>query len=530
MAEEEKKFNFFQIDSMDNAAPKPGRRWSWETPPEPIPESEIAETLETDVVIIGGGMAGLATAARCTELGLRATLIEKTKGLVSHGAHIATVGSKIQRDAGVFMDKQQFARDWLHICGSRVNEDLLWLYINRSEEAFDWLLELGGDDIIPTLFGGNYRGPDFTEYAGTHFIMKKPESTKYKYGGGLLICEIFEKEAADRGAVLLRNTNAERLEKIDGRVVSAIAKCEDGKLRRYKAKRGVVLATGDIGGDAEMLEAFCPLGLRPKRNGSFPKGSNMGEGHKLGYWAGGAFEQAPWALSLHLIAYAMYTFFFLHVNRQGKRFMNEDTWVQAKAIRCLMQKDGDWAFSVFDSKWYEELSELAIHSGGQFVDSLGAMYGQPWDNPYNNSREAIENYVKNGLCFRADTIEELAAQMDVPVENLVKTVARYNELHKKGNDDDYGKRSILLTSIDKPPYYGLKWGPALLTVFGGLLTDTKMRVLDEEQEPVPGLLAVGNVAGGLYGVDYPLLLNGNSHGRAITWARSAAETLVADEA
>jgi predicted oxidoreductase len=62
------------------------------------------------------------------------------------------------------------------------------------------------------------------------------------------------------------------------------------------------------------------------------------------------------------------------------------------------------------------------------------------------------------------------------------------------------------------------------------MIDTKMRVLNKDHEPVPGLLAVGNVSGGFHGVDYPLLLSGNSHGRAITWARAAAETLESGEA
>ncbi len=80
----------------------------------------------------------------------------------------------------------------------------------------------------------------------------------------------------------------------------------------------------------------------------------------------------------------------------------------------------------------------------------------------------------------------------------------------------------MLTSIDRPPYYALKFGPAILNVFGGAVTDTKMRVLDKSFNPIPGLYAVGNVAGGLHGVDYPLLLNGNSHSRALVWAREAA--------
>jgi len=500
----------------------------WDTPPPPIPEEDIFETVDAEVVIVGGGISGIATAARCTQLGLKCILLEKYRGLVAHGAHIATIGSKVQRENGVMIDKKQFARDWMRICGSRVNEDLLWLYINRSAEAFEWLLECGGDQIEPVLFGGNYRGPDFTEYAGTHFLAKT-EGSKYKHTGALLICEIFEDVALTGGCRIFRNTRVEQLEKTGDRVTAALAKCEDGKYRRYRASRGVVLATGDIGGDPEMLKAYSPLGSKLGKNGYYPPGLNTGDGHKMGLWAGGAFENEPWALSLHLIAYAFYCFFFLHINRLGNRFMNEDTWIQAKAIRCLMQPKGDWAYTIFDSKWYDECSKLAQYGGGQFVDSLGAVYGRPW-NENNDTRRAIENYIKNGMCFKCDTLEELAEKIEVPVENLLKTVARYNELYELGEDVDYGKRAILLTRIDKPPYYAIKWGPALLNVFGGLLIDTKMRVLNKDQQPVPGLLAVGNVSGGFYGVDYPLLLSGNSHGRAITWARAAAETLLNGEA
>ena len=107
-------------------------------------------------------------------------------------------------------------------------------------------------------------------------------------------------------------------------------------------------------------------------------------------------------------------------------------------------------------------------------------------------------------------------------------MARYNELYELGDDLDYGKRAELLTSIVKPPFYALKWGPALLDVFGGALTDTNMRVLDPSYEPISGLYAVGNVAGGFYGVDYPLLLNGNSFGRALTWGILVTEGIEAD--
>ena len=518
-------WDYIETAESKHAELAPKKKYSWETLPQPIPQEEIVETIEADVVIIGGGIAGLATGARATEKGLSVVVVEKYKGLVARGAHIASLDSKVMRENGVHIDKQQFARDWMRICGSRVNEDLLWLYINKSEAAFEWLLELGKGEVEAVLFGGNYKGPDFTEYAGTHFVVKKPGSTKYKYNGAMLMCEILQDVIISGGNQIIRNTQAEQLEKKDGRVVAFVAKGQDGKYRRFIGNKAVVLATGDIGGNPEMVEAFAPLGLKPKRNGYTPPGLNTGDGHKMAYWAGAVFETPSWALSLHLIAYSLYAFFFLHVNRQGNRFMNEDTWVQAKAVRCLMQPQGDWAFSVFDSKWFKEVGEKVHLAGGQFTEPLAARYNQPW-NEDNGIDKTIERYVEKGTGFKADTIEELAEKMEVPVESLKATVDRYNELFRLGKDLDYGKRSELLTSIDKPPYYALKWGPALLNVHGGILIDPKMHVLDEDSKPVPGLFAVGNVSGGLYGVDYPLLLNGNSHGRALTWAREAVDTIL----
>ena len=122
-------------------------------------------------------------------------------------------------------------------------------------------------------------------------------------------------------------------------------------------------------------------------------------------------------------------------------------------------------------------------------------------------------------------LEELAEKMEVPVDTFKATVARYNELYEMGDDVDYGKRSELLTSITEPPFYALKWGPALLNVHGGMIIDTNMRILDKDNKPIPGLYAIGNTAGGLYGVDYPLLWNGNSHSRALTWARQAVQNI-----
>ena len=96
------------------------------------------------------------------------------------------------------------------------------------------------------------------------------------------------------------------------------------------------------------------------------------------------------------------------------------------------------------------------------------------------------------------------------------------------DDSDFGKREELLFPIKKPPFYASKFGPAMLVVTGGLIVDTHLRVLNNDHYPIPGLYAVGNVAGGLYGVDYPTIIPGNSHGRALTWGYLAARNILED--
>ena len=129
----------------------------------------------------------------------------------------------------------------------------------------------------------------------------------------------------------------------------------------------------------------------------------------------------------------------------------------------------------------------------------------------------------------ANTIEELADKMGVPKDRLKKSFDRYNELCEKGVDKDLGKRRELMVPLDKPPYYAFRFGPAVLVVVGGLKINSNMEVLDEKNKPVPGLYAVGNTSGGKFGVDYPMVLPGTSHGTALTLGYVLGELLAGKE-
>ena len=487
-----------------------------------IPETEIIETVRADVVVVGAGLAGLCAAKRASELGASVALVEKTATISIRGGHVCSVNSKAWRAAGVVNDEKAFAREWIAACGNRCREDQVWLFVNNSEEALNWLIDMQARrGIRAKLVGARYTGSEYTERYGAHmFVDGSGKNVLQEVGNNLY------EESAAAGVRCFFETPGRYLEQENGRITAVIAGTQ-GSYRRFAAARGVILATGDIAGDGEMLEAYCPMFLKVRHNYYWPKGANTGDGHKMGLWAGGVMEDGPLPTIMHPQAYSRLVGFFLHVNARGERFMNEDTWSQAKSVNVLKQPEGiDYAFSVFDADYLEQLIAGMPYSGGLFSDNAASTYGVPFDG--SMERRMMETGLKNGNIVTADTLPELAEKMGVPEQTLLDTVARYNALADAKDDTDYGKRPELLFPIRKPPFYASKFGPSRLAVTGGLLVDRHLRVLNRAQEPIPGLYAVGNVAGGLYGVDYPTLIPGSSHGRAVTWGYLAARYALQD--
>jgi succinate dehydrogenase/fumarate reductase flavoprotein subunit len=502
-------------------------KYSFETPQEPIREEQIVDTIETGVAVVGAGLSGLVAALRAAELGADVTVLEKTKSFNARGGHFGAANAKPWREIGEINDRKALARAWIAACGNRAREEQVWLFINNSEEAMDWFTEKQAKhDTHAKLNGARYKGPSYTEYIGSlSFVGPRFLNGEFSMPAQETAANLYEDGLA-AGVKYLFNTPGKQLEKNGDRIVSVIGQSHKGYVR-IKASKGVILATGDIHGDKEMLEAYCPMMLKVKHSQYNPAGANTGDGHKMGLWAGAVMEDAPLAAVIHPQGYSRMQAFFLFVNVKGNRFMNEDTWCQAKSLNVLRQPGHtDYAFAIFDSDWRAQMIKGMPYSGGLFNDNSASVYGQPFNGDFET--KFIETGLKNGNVVCADTIDDLALRAKLPPGNLKRTVDRYNELVKAGDDRDYGKRNEVMFPIAKAPFYASKFGPAKLAVTGGLLVDTGLRVENEDMDPIPGLYAVGNVAGGLYGVDYPTIIPGNSHGRAITWGYLAARTAIED--
>ena len=491
------------------------KKYGWANSLPEIPESEITETIYTDVVVCGAGFAGCSTACRSSENGLDVVVLEKGPTYSARGLHLGVADSKVMRSYGIKNNLEDLAVEWVHFSASRADERLINLFLHRSGEAMDWLLEkCDKHGITYDLYAGQYNGRSYKEYFGTHTFSV----------GVFGVVKMLLDEAVENGAQVFFNTPVVNLVKDGEKVVGVIAG-SDGHYRKYMASCGVVLATGGICGNKDMCEDLCPEALMGNNVLNEVAYQDTGDGHIMGINAGGIMQRAPFPCTVHSMAYTLFYFQHIIVDQEGRRFKNEDVWPQGLTMamyeRC---PERPWAYSIMDANWPKQVNDTVDIAGGMYADSVYRRVGEDFN--INMVVDTIETEIIDGkYAVRADTLEELAEKIRVPKEQFMKTIARYNELCRNGEDVDFGKRRELMFPLEQGPFTALRVGGSLMVVMGGLLIDDNMRVVDEDYYPIEGLYAVGNASGGLYAVDYPLVIPGNSHGRCLTWGYLAGNHL-----
>jgi succinate dehydrogenase/fumarate reductase flavoprotein subunit len=500
-------------------------QWSWEKPVQPIAEKYVKKTVKTDVIVIGAGVAGISAAVSAAEYGAKVEILDKNPTWAARGGHITGFGTKTQKKMGVENDYRQIIRDWVAWAQGRVDEELLWLFSRKSGACLDWVTDIARKHGLEvTLWEGYYKGPDYTEYPVTHFFHEKDADLSYVYGnskgiGNVTLVPALENEAKSLGVNFNYKTPAVQLIKdVSGKIAGVFAG-KKGNYTKFLADK-VIIATGDYASNREMQQKYSPFSLRADAQIYFPNKCNTGDGMVMAMQVGGAMQKhEPHAAVIHLEAGAA-SYGFLHINANGERFKNEDVNTQSKSCTKELEKDGI-AFTIYDKNWADQVKWQVDNNlaGGLFY---GQMW-QPWGKGWNKEVELMTQaaHIKDGKVLVADTLEELAEKMGVPARTFRKTVDRYNELYKMQNDPDYGKRKELLTPIATPPFYAGKLFSTVLTMCGGLRTDSSLQVLDDSDQPIEGLYVVGSAQGEFFANDYPTICPGIGHGRCITFGRMA---------
>ena len=504
--------------------------WSFMTPPADIPADQITGTEDVDVLVVGCGFAGAIASVAAAQEGAKTLCIDKCNTYSGRGGHITAYGSKLVKqyvNEGWFKeaDYAHIVRRLIEWATGRVKEPLLWQFAKKSGACMDWLGDLVAESgLKPTLWAGYYKGPDYTEEPITHFFYD--DTTDFVYldgvskglGMAVLIPAVIE-QGEKLGVEYRYETPCARLLREGNGPVTGAIVGEEGSYKQINAK-SVIIATGDYLDDDEMRTRYQPFTWHADSRLYIPFGISTGDLHKQAMWIGGAMQESePHCATIHLESGAQ-SYNFLHVNKNGQRFMNEDVNTQSKSCVKSYQPEGK-AFTIYDANSLESFAQSCNDgiSGGISSDQQYRRFGVPFDMDVELKLRQAK--IDQGLLFQADTLDELAEKAGIDAEGLKATVARYNELAAKGNDDDFGKRPEILWPIDTPPYFAGQLVSTLLAASGGLRRDTECHVLDEENNPIEGLYVCGAAGGEYFSNDYPTICPGTNHGRCLTFGRIA---------
>jgi fumarate reductase flavoprotein subunit len=273
-----------------------------------------------------------------------------------------------------------------------------------------------------------------------------------------------------------------------------------------------------------MVEKYCNWPVLRNLKCAYEGGLNTGDGLKMGLWVGAAVDDPQhcamlfdWTVWSERGLFNIARQPWLYVNINGERFMNEDLpW----GYECnqLLRQPGGVAWSIWDDKYNQEVPKMQ----SQCCKNMGPPT-YLWD------QKQLDEAIEKGNVLVAQTIQELAQKMAVPIDAFNPTVARYNELARSGKDLDFGKHPDRLTTIENPPFYACQMEARYMVILNGLKINTRLQVLDTNRNIIPGLYAAGNVSGSFFANVYPTTTPGLTHSRAWTFGRLAGLNATAEK-
>jgi fumarate reductase flavoprotein subunit len=467
-----------------------------------------------DAVVVGAGGSGISAALALAEGKANIAVFEKMQhagGSTRFPEGMFAAESQMQRKRNISVTRDEAFRDIMAYSHWKANGSLVRAFVDRSADTIDWLEQMGVEFIEPSSFwpGG----------ARTWHVIK---------GHGAAMMDVLVARAGERGVEIRYQAAVKHLvRESGGAVAGVIVEDKEGRKTTVEAK-AVIIASGGYANDKELLTRYTGLELRVNL---FPLGNSEkhGEGLKMA-WAAGAAMEGMGVLNFsfggpvgpgikrsgHIVAAVRQP--ELWINQHGVRFCDES--IVHNSIYCgnaMSRQKGGYVFRIFDDHARQYFMEKGIDVGvGTFVPP-----GTRLTDFDDELRHALAKGNWNVLV--ADTIEDLAAKMCVDPEVFKKTVKQYNGFCDKGYDGQFVKDRIYLRPVKKPPFYAFKCFLDFVGTNGGIKINEKTEVLDTEDNVIPGLYAVGNDAGGMYGDSYDMIAAGAACGFAIVSGRMAGE-------
>ncbi len=516
-----------------------------------VPEDQIEVVVETDVIVVGAGVAGVTATRSAAEEGARVVVFEKASEPQCRSGEYAVINGTLQEGWGrATMDPDEITDRLMKECSYRIKRPIISRWAQHCSEVFDWYIS-----AKPDLYIAETNRADIPDEAADSFLVPlyHPLPPHYDYRTEIFPTYPTSVEFLPNQAPVFRANMDKAVSEGDvstfyghfvvklitegNRVVGVIARdATTGRYVKALATKGVILATGDYGSNTEMVRYYCPeiienglpaVWLNRDVEG---KPTNTGDGLKLGAWAGARIQQNHAPMVHHMggtsgTGGVMGNTPWLFLNTRGERFMNESVPGQQLQNQIELQPSR-LVFQLWDDRWPEQVEYMPASHGTVCYYSEEKPQNNDWDRSYR-SRADLDKAVETNQVQKADTLEELYDKLGLPVEAAAASVARYNDLARNGHDDDFGKPAKRLFPLEQGPFYGVRMGvTGMLVCAGGLESDEQARTFDNERNVIPGLYVAGNIQGNRYAVEYPICLKGLSHSLCMFYGYVAGKNCV----
>lgn len=437
-----------------------------------------------DLIVVGGGNAGMPAAIFAAERGARVLIVEAGQALggtlyLSSG-QMSAAGTKLQKSKGIEDNSDLFFEDIMRISKHTADKALVRMAVENAAETFDWLMD-NGFDVHPhhPVTGTTHEPYSVARYAWG------------REGGRSILAVLNEQIAPPIASGLVTPLLETRVTDlvVDGQgQVTGVRTSDAAGARDYHGDQ-VLLTVGGYGSNPAMFERL--EGVERTCACSYP--NSQGAGIDLGLRAGGYLRGGENHLPLFGAVLASRDYpsamigahrpwpphdppWGIYVNSAGQRFMAEDVASHDAHEQALLAQEGECCWLVFDDAMFRDMALSLGGFGGFGEEEVRAAFASGRD-----------------FFYRAESLDGLAAAAELDAAGLAATVERFNRGQAQGNDD-FGRKHLPLP-IARAPYYAIKLHGWYLTTFAGLAVNDRLQVLRQDGTPVGNLYAAGEILG-----------------------------------
>ena len=475
---------------------------------------------EAEIVIVGFGGAGAAASITASDLGAKVIILEKAP----QGRHGGN--TKVAAQGYLNPDSIEGAVAYLTaMCGPyEVPEDMVQVWAEEVCQNNDWISSIGGDPQEHQF----QVGIEYPELPGS-------ESTHKFHHGDILgyseTWKFFDKAVQERPIEILYETPGKELIQNDiTKEIIGVKAIRDGKPYYVKATKGVILTCGGFENNQEMIRNYLPGIPYCYTNGSpYNEGDGITMAMTVGaeLWHMNNFAGPSFALKVdeYETTFSMQALHFsketpggmIVIGSNGGRFFDE----KYKHNHGKVKKNGVWAPMPTPCPLYMIFDHTLITSGPLY-DKEPRSAWNPMVDQYDWS-DSNEAELAKGWIKKADTIEDLADQINHDPAVLQDTINKWNYSCELGEDIEY-ERKLMLNPLVTAPFYAVALSPTMLNTQGGPRRNTNAQIIRPDGSPIPRLYSSGEL-----GSIYSYLYQGTGNiGECFAFGRIAARNAVAD--